>query len=723
MFLLRRGTGLSGFIPQIKILHMKNGKAFLILIHLIFLEGGWFFFPASAGPARPGMLKVIQKDGSEINVRVYGDEFRNRITTEDGYLLTDAGDGNWYFAEEGADGKLISTGIKAKPVNSLSSAERGRIRKSLNLYPAVGRQAAIRRLSSSVTTSQESGTGVISAPPLAAGTTWKAEGKKKILVLLAEFRDVPFSSGTKSAFESLLNSGNYSVNGATGSAKQYFYDNSAGKFDPEFVVAGPYRLSKDRASYRDDAAAMVTEVAGLADSDINYSEYSESGTIRDIFVYYSGGSKSDAVPDAIWPHRSQLASDIVLDGASLKGYACSSELEVNSAGSSSTFATIGSFCHEFGHTIGWPDLYDNNSGNGNAEGPRFFSLMDIGCYNNDGKTPPALGILERWMAGWAEPEILETRGAVTLSPVAENHGYLIRTRNGNEYFLLECRGTDKTVWDRKDYLDYYSAGKAWGLLVGHVDISNTAGWKGYAPNDIPGKEGYVLLYSDPSREKDMEPAYFPTHCFFPGGKSVTAIPSSSATGFVSRDGQKTALEITDIKPDESTGTVTLTLEEPGAEISDLKIGAYEHDAIVSWKDDLSTSWTVTWKPKGGTGDAGSQTVSECAIHIPALEADREYELDISGDRSGSPRTASLKTAAKAGGLPRIILSEDTPKSGEKVLLEVVGCEDFIDIQWNVDGAKTDGHTTLAKGEHYIQAAITCGNGSRKYFARYVNIIL
>ncbi len=700
---------------------MQDKRIILTLACLILLSR-LPSLPASAGPARPGVLRVTGADGAAINVRVFGDEFFHYITTEDGYLLIDGGDGLWYFAAADAGGGIISSGIRAKSTACLSAAERSRICKGLKPEaPAAGRfgMARVPGAAPSLTRADEA--GGLSAPPSAAGTSWKALGSKKILVLMAQFSDVPFSSGAKSAFEDLLNSRDYTAGGATGSVWQYFHDNSGGSFDPEFTVAGPYTLSKPRASYSDNAEAMIREVAALADADIDFGGYSEGGTVRDIFVYYSGGAKSDAVADAIWPHRSLLTSGIRLDNNLLQGYACSSELEVSDSGESQAFATIGSFCHEFGHILGWPDLYDNNSANGSADGPRFFSLMDIGCYNNGGKTPPALGILERWMAGWSTPEILSEAGPATLLPAADGHGYLIRTESDSEYFLLECRGTGKTVWDKAEYLDYYGTGKAWGLLVGHTDISGTSGWKNYAPNDIPGKEGYSLLYSDKTSVGGLAAAYCPTHCFFPGGSGVTDIRSDAATGLISRDGRRTAMEISGIAPDEASGTVSLTLSQPGADISDAMTILSEHDAVISWSDDISASWTVSWQRADG-GEAKSVKTDTPEVHLQALEAGREYQISITSDRSGRPVTLSVTTEGRASGLPRISLSQLAAGSGERRLLSLCGCDDYTEIQWHIDGAEADSYTTLAKGEHYIQAVITMADGSRNYFARYVNVL-
>ena len=96
----------------------------------------------------------------------------------------------------------------------------------------------------------------------------------------------------------MLNSKNYSENGATGSAWQYYYDNSNGRFDPEFVVVGPYTLPHERSYYtaNDDELAyeMVVDVCRMAYANgIDFGPYSEAGVMRDVFVFYSGGGEAD----------------------------------------------------------------------------------------------------------------------------------------------------------------------------------------------------------------------------------------------------------------------------------------------------------------------------------------------------------------------------------------------------------------------------------------------
>ena len=62
-------------------------------------------------------------------------------------------------------------------------------------------------------------------------------------------------------------------------------------------------------------------------------------------------------------------------------YACASELNGDK-----TLSGIGTFCHEFSHCMGFPDMYDTTS-DGNNFGMGSWDLMDYGSYNGDGYVP------------------------------------------------------------------------------------------------------------------------------------------------------------------------------------------------------------------------------------------------------------------------------------------------------------------------------------------------
>ncbi len=689
---------------------------------LLFLSQAETSIPLFAGPANPGIITVTQSDGSKINVRIHGDEFHNYITTEEGYTLAADADGDWAFARLDANGLLVPSSVKAKPVSRLTGSERkalgGDLRKNLRPLMMTDLQRRLKATRTYSLATRSGGTDDC-MPPLLSGTSWQPAGDKKVLVLLAEYPDMPFTKGDNAAFNDLLNSRNYTKGGATGSVWQYYYDNSNQQFSPEFTVAGPYKLSKNRAYYKDRPEEMVAETARLADSDVDFSQFAENGRAHDIFVFYSGGAESDGDPNGIWPHRYVL-KNLTLDGVTIPGYACSSELEPGGQGNN-VFAPIGSFCHEFGHIIGLPDLYDTNTEDqDNADTPSFYSLMAYGSYNNNSRTPPALSVLERWMMGWSEPEVLETTGEYSLPAVTENKGYLIKTETEGDYYLLECRGAGKNEWDKKEYLDYYGKGADWGLLVYHVRNDRNS-WMGNTVNTMHGKEHYQIFYSNPNSRNDYCPS--PEYCFFPGKRNETSLYSDKDSKFVSADGKKTMAEIPSIRLDAAEGTVKLSVTERNGDINDVKSSVFQHDILLSWKDDLSSGWTVQWQPEGNDTEVKSITgLTSCEAHVPLLKDAQDYVITITGNRN-SKTSLTLRTEKSGSGFPRIQLSKANPSSEDSFLMMLVDCGEVSDIQWTVDGARTDGYLNLRKGEHYVQAVLTKPDGSTDYFARFIDIIL
>ena len=75
-----------------------------------------------AAKAYSGIITVTQSDGTELNVRMYGDEHFNWLTTEDGVLLVQEGN-NYYIAETTSYGTLKATKFIAHNANKRVSAE------------------------------------------------------------------------------------------------------------------------------------------------------------------------------------------------------------------------------------------------------------------------------------------------------------------------------------------------------------------------------------------------------------------------------------------------------------------------------------------------------------------------------------------------------------------------------------------------------------------------
>jgi len=305
-------------------------------------------------------------------------------------------------------------------------------------------------------------------------------GSPKSLVILVNFADSTFKpADTGSAFTDMLNLQGYNLNNHDGSVRDYYKYNSHGLFSPEFVVVGPVTVPSPMAYYGENdkdgndmrPAKMVYDACKAADNLVNFADfdYDFDGYVDNVYIYYAGKGEADGgVASTIWPHSWSLAASgdtLTLDGKKVSAYACSGELN----GRTGQMTGMGTFTHEYSHILGLTDMYDvdYDKYNGDAFDLNYWSLMAYGAYNNNSCTPPCLTLPERYLLGWATPVELNSSQNVAVSDMGStNTGYIIKTSNSGEYYLIENRQWNKNVWDA--YLPYH------GMLIYHMDLRTDA---------------------------------------------------------------------------------------------------------------------------------------------------------------------------------------------------------------------------------------------------------
>lgn len=330
----------------------------------------------------------------------------------------------------------------------------------------------------------------------------------KGLVILVEFTDVTFQAvNPPSAIDSMMNGTDYHYDGATGSVRQYFIDQSAGQYVPEFTVVGPVTLphpykfygENDANGYDKHLADLVIDACLAADSLADFSEidFDKDGYVDFVYLLYAGYGEADSGnDDLIWPCNWDLDVTIEegysaqttytpehlpqLDGKFINSYACSNCLR-----SSGQRAGIGNVCHEYSHVIGLPDLYDVYYGT-NYSGyltPSKWHLMDQGAYNNGGKTPPSYSPWDKYFFGWATPTLLTPSCHDTLPSDGKTYRYFCadglnhEAQSPEEIYYIENR--QQTGWDA------YCPGH--GMLVWRVKYDADI-WAANEPNASESKE-------------------------------------------------------------------------------------------------------------------------------------------------------------------------------------------------------------------------------------------
>ena len=374
------------------------------------------------------------------------------------------------------------------------------------------------------------------------------------LLILVNFSDVQFvENNTQQAFDSLANGDDYTYNGATGSCKQYFTDQSNGKYIPQFDVVGPIQLPHPMAFYGENAADgndryvvdFVIDACKGADSlGVDFSEYDNdnNGMVDFVYIIYAGYAESEGAGAAtIWPHNWDLISALYfgytyqkeyfatsatnyklpeMDGVKLNNYACSNELKK----SNNARTGIGTICHEFSHVLGLPDYYltTTNPVVDQRNTPGAWSLMGYGNYLNNGNTPPNYSVYDKYYLGWLEPEALSKSQSLEIPADGETTYMISRDERHVEagpyrtdtVYYLENR--QQEGWDT--YLPGH------GLLVWRV-IYDESDWYNNCPNDYIAR--YLLVsahkMSSPYTTDKPKP-----EVPFPGSKNVTQFETFSA---------------------------------------------------------------------------------------------------------------------------------------------------------------------------------------------------
>ena len=323
-------------------------------------------------------------------------------------------------------------------------------------------------------------------------------GQRRIPIILVEFQDKRFNNTRDQIISSML-TGSESVG-------QYFRDQSNGLYEPDFDVYGIYTLSQNRQYYGGNSngtdqglGSMVTEACEMASADgVSFSPYDTNGDdyCDVVIVIYAGVGEAQATtthPEAIWPCNWDLASAAYYGtGGNGEFRPATSDPYVNtfavfnelhgSNDNTTTIDGIGTFCHEFGHCLGLPDFYD--TGGGNHYGLGDWDIMCLGCYNNDGFTPPGYSAYEKVFMGWIE-YITPKPGTYYTLPVwnqknasTDKAVCIMSDLNENEYFILENRR--KQGWDR------YAPGQ--GIMITHVVYDADRWW-----NNTPNNEDIQLM--------------------------------------------------------------------------------------------------------------------------------------------------------------------------------------------------------------------------------------
>ena len=549
---------------------MRKTLSIIILVSL--------FASVQAVPAYNGKRTATQPDGTKIEYFVHGDEAYHFMADSEGNML-----------ERGQDGFLRKAG-------KTPTKEQIRARRAASQIQHV--------------TSRKVGSSTLIS---------------KGLVILVNFSDVKFQpENTPAAFDEMLNGANYTYNGATGSVRRYYADQSDSAFVPSFDVYGPVTVSNTAewyGQYQSRIGRMVKEavIAAKDSFKIDFSKYDadEDGYVDFVDILYAGyGSADSDYENTVWPCEWTLRGAgqtvVTYDGKNIDTFSCHQEL-CGFGTSKGKRAGIGTPCHEFGHVFGLPDMYDTGYQNATVGE---WDLMDQGSYNNESRTPPGFSGYERIFAGWVTPRLLNEPENVKLKELQTEKEVLLLTATGNHnldiqnpspatFYLLENR--QQTSWDK--YLPGH------GMLIWKIQY-NASRWENNTVNNAAvSKQGITILSADDDIYHEVHDGYVYSYGdagdSYPGKDNVTAfeaVPTYPITDitenagviyFKLKDGVKETFTVSFEAGEHGTcSTKSVQETEAGAGILLPAVTANEGYRFVGW----STSSNSSTADAGNTGE-------------------------------------------------------------------------------------------------------------------------
>lgn len=649
-----------------------RGVSIIILFFIALLD-------ALAVPAYPYPVEVTQPDGSRLLLFVRGDESLRFRTTIMGDMV-----------KKGKDGFYHPTFDVPKSETKINKAEK-----------------------------------------------WASEVEEiRTLVIPVEFLDVKFSiENPKEHFDNMVNLEGYSEHGATGSVKDYFEDNLQGMKNIYFKVADVVSLDKELAYYGEndeDARGtnriydirleeMFKEACLLSDKSVDFSDFDY------VYLYYAGYSEAEGGDvNTIWPVSIDMSHNPVrLDGTTITMFGCGSELR---GASSSIPSGIGAFCHEFGHLLGLPDLYDvDHELGGQSKGMwGSLSLMDYGCYNNRGRTPPYFNAIERELLG-KKPARLTMNAELRLEPIHKT-GFFFRvdTSNDGEYYLLEAR--DGVGWDS------HIGGE--GMLVYHIDKSqNIAGQIQASVRWDINKVNSYSLHECADLVEALPNAVNVKQVFFPGVGKVDKFATLTDPHFVDWEMRGVGVKFDDIKIEPSSGGVTFRVESDKDEILlkplDVLVKCDQREAVLTWESeiDMVAKWGIEWRVAGEEFDRNNtKLIDSKSCVLDNLKGGTDYECLIyhNGYRSNGDTVAvKFKTVSITSQYPYIQGVEPVYSVGDSTSLKIYNMSEMVrSVKWFYDGVeiKNGKLSFQEEGIHEVVARIKYEyDGSEEVIKKVVEV--
>jgi M6 family metalloprotease-like protein len=271
----------------------------------------------------------------------------------------------------------------------------------------------------------------------AAPQEYAVTGTLEIPVLLCEFANRP------GAFDSLAVQ-NKLFDAASGTVTDYWDEVSYGLLNMTGTVYDWVTLANNDAYYEGlpgcngtcssaPLGELLFEVLSAKDGVVDFSQYDNDGpdgvpnTSDDdgfvdfvAIVHSEYGGECTSTTNNMWSHNASYAGvhsseqpyetdDPAAGGGFIKINEYTMQPLLNCPPENANLNDIGVYCHEFGHAMGLPDLYDWNYGGGSGIG--YWGIMGSGNWNmSDSPAHPCAWT--RMQMGWVTPTDMDWQGGL-----------------------------------------------------------------------------------------------------------------------------------------------------------------------------------------------------------------------------------------------------------------------------------------------------------------------
>ena len=249
------------------------------------------------------------------------------------------------------------------------------------------------------------------------------------------------------------------------------------------------KLNNTMGYYAGRQCELLRDAVVAMDPWFDFSAYNDSSTNITIQITHAGDgweTTNTSDPNLIWSlSLSSCSPYATADGKIIQRGTITPESEAGN------YKSFGTCCHELGHQLGMPDLYDTGGGGSvvsawDSMADDYSGNLTEGC----GSVPNYFGAWNVLLKGWTNPQIIlpGSIANVTLVDHSATNGTRIikvpiKNENSTEYFLLETRVNSLGIFDYK----YGSAILQDGIIIWHIDDSQGS----IGINNINTNNGFV----------------------------------------------------------------------------------------------------------------------------------------------------------------------------------------------------------------------------------------